>query len=768
MATFDLDALGRVEARTDKLGAQVLTTSWTWDTAPHCIGMLHFVVSPDGAKTYSYNERGQTESVKLGVNDNVFATRLGYNDVGDVKEIDYPQPLGQEPFGVTYDYDAHGFRIGVRDKATQDAFWQLKDVDDAGRYAEESFGNGTKTVRAYHKDKQALKSMTTSLGMSTIQDLAYEWDEQLNLKSRKDARQLTNTTERFKYDALDRLTCAYFGLVENSGAVCNTSYGYSPNGNGNLTSKSDVGTLLYGDPQHPHAVTGASGSVYGYNAVGNQITRPGGVSITYTPFDLPRTITQPGKSVSFGYDGDEQRIRKTTSTTETLYFEDLYERIENKSNGAMEHRYSVHSPERVIAIVTRGGNEPGTKYLHVDHLGSTETITNDVGVVVEKRSFDAFGARRNPLWGASGGVVPSKTKQGFTGHDEEDQFGLVNMKGRLYDPRIARFTTTDPIIASVYNGQTFAAYSYVLNNPLTLIDPTGFAPDTTIPIINDAIEQTVISQYPDGFVPDPIPDEPNDSLESTNSLRFTTDVGTSGDGPNGSEPGPSNGLGIMRDVLGGVAGAYGNDALETAKGLALLAIFPPGYFAWQGYNFWSGIGQAALAGYKQDGALGFLASGVDQAGTQALSMFFPVTDAYDAVKGTVDAAEKGDYAKAGESGYHAVKAIAQIATVAIGAGIARGGGGTGNGRGANNLKPDSNAQGAHSTFKTDSNQKLTNHAEWQPNPKNPSGFNEVKRVDVVGGPHRNKATGQTIPTPHTHGKDIPGGVRPSIPEELPR
>jgi hypothetical protein len=95
-------------------------------------------------------------------------------------------------------------------------------------------------------------------------------------------------------------------------------------------------------------------------------------------------------------------------------------------------------------------------------------------------------------------------------------------------------------------------------------------------------------------------------------------------------------------------------------------------------------------------------------------------------------------------------------------------GGGGGGRGANSLKPDPDAEGAHSTFKTDSNQKLTNHAEWQPNSKNPSGFDEVKRVDVVGGPHRNKVTGETIPTPHTHGKDIPGGVRAAIPEELPR
>jgi YD repeat-containing protein len=90
VATFDLDALGRVENRTDKLGAQVLTTTWTWDAAPHGIGRLQSVVSPDGVKTYSYNKRGQTESITLGVNGDQFAARLGYDEFGRVNGIDYP------------------------------------------------------------------------------------------------------------------------------------------------------------------------------------------------------------------------------------------------------------------------------------------------------------------------------------------------------------------------------------------------------------------------------------------------------------------------------------------------------------------------------------------------------------------------------------------------------------------------------------------------------------------------------------------------------
>ena len=354
---------------------------------------------------------------------------------------------------------------------TNSTYWQLTDVDQAGRYKAESFGNGITTARSYFNEKGALKSITTTKGASTIQQLSYDWDEQLNLKSRTDALQPQHKTERFRHDALNRLTCAYFSPNENPVAPCISSYGYAANGN--LTSKSDVGILSYTDAKHPHAITNAPGESYTYNAVGNQVTRPGGVVMTYTPFDLPKTITQGGTTVAFGYDGDERRIRKTTSTTETVYFDELFEQV--KTGNAKAYRYYVHSPERVVAIVTRGGNEPGTTYVHVDHLGSTETLTNAKGEPVEKRSYDPFGQRRNENWALPPPAsFTNKTTKGFTGHEEDNEFGLVNMRGRVFDPRLGRFLSTDPIIISVFDGQALNGFAYVRNNPLAFVDPSGF------------------------------------------------------------------------------------------------------------------------------------------------------------------------------------------------------------------------------------------------------------------------------------------------------
>jgi hypothetical protein len=68
---------------------------------------------------------------------------------------------------------------------------------------------------------------------------------------------------------------------------------------------------------------------------------------------------------------------------------DLYERVTAKKGVATtEHRYFLRSPERVVAVVTRGGDEPGTLYVHADNLGSVDVLTNEAGGVEERRSYD--------------------------------------------------------------------------------------------------------------------------------------------------------------------------------------------------------------------------------------------------------------------------------------------------------------------------------------------------------------------------------------------
>ncbi|PKI02518.1 RHS repeat-associated core domain-containing protein [Glaciecola sp. 33A] len=48
------------------------------------------------------------------------------------------------------------------------------------------------------------------------------------------------------------------------------------------------------------------------------------------------------------------------------------------------------------------------------------------------------------------------------------------MKGRIYDPTIGRFMQADPFIQAPNNSQNYNRYSYVLNNPMSYTDPSGY------------------------------------------------------------------------------------------------------------------------------------------------------------------------------------------------------------------------------------------------------------------------------------------------------
>ncbi|WP_437306261.1 RHS repeat-associated core domain-containing protein [Sorangium sp. So ce388] len=65
---------------------------------------------------------------------------------------------------------------------------------------------------------------------------------------------------------------------------------------------------------------------------------------------------------------------------------------------------------------------------------------------------------------------------GLTGHEYDDELGLINLKGRMYDPRLKRVLTPDPVVSAPLFGQSYNRYSYVLNDPLNLVDPTGYEP----------------------------------------------------------------------------------------------------------------------------------------------------------------------------------------------------------------------------------------------------------------------------------------------------
>jgi RHS repeat-associated protein len=63
--------------------------------------------------------------------------------------------------------------------------------------------------------------------------------------------------------------------------------------------------------------------------------------------------------------------------------------------------------------------------------------------------------------------------RGFTGHEFDPETGFHYYGGRYYDQDISRFVSPDPYVQEPNNPQNLNRYSYVLNNPQSLVDLSG-------------------------------------------------------------------------------------------------------------------------------------------------------------------------------------------------------------------------------------------------------------------------------------------------------
>jgi RHS repeat-associated protein len=182
--------------------------------------------------------------------------------------------------------------------------------------------------------------------------------------------------------------------------------------------------------------------------------------------------------VSFAYAPSRDRVKKVEGATTTYYVEDkLYEHVEDAA-GVMTMRHYI-GPSVLATLVRRPAIRWATEtvsYLHLDRLGSPETITDGLGAVVERHAYDPFGGPRNGSnWTENAWVrKPSVTLRGFTAHEHVDSQRVIHMNGRVYDYRLGRFLSPDPFVVEPLNIQSHNPYSYVLNNPYSGTDPTGY------------------------------------------------------------------------------------------------------------------------------------------------------------------------------------------------------------------------------------------------------------------------------------------------------
>jgi RHS repeat-associated protein len=296
---------------------------------------------------------------------------------------------------------------------------------------------------------------------AAIQNAMYIFDPLGNLLSRVDPS-AGQGSQSFAYDRVNRLT--------NDGATT-VSYDAA----GNILNKGGTYTFYAGT----HRLFSAAGATYTYDNNGNvfQITNGSGMrTLAYTAFNLPSSITGPGATLSYVYDGAHARLKEVSTgatSSGTTYYLGGFEQHIRASDNVLEQRHYIVTPEGVIGIVTlRSNGQNDSRYWHKDHLGSAAAISDATGTVKQGFSHDAWGNRVTRVL-ATG--EPYAEERGYTGHEELAEVSLIHMNGRIYDPVSGRLLHVDPIVQDPLNGQSYNRYAYVLNNPLSLTDPTGFS-----------------------------------------------------------------------------------------------------------------------------------------------------------------------------------------------------------------------------------------------------------------------------------------------------
>ena len=237
----------------------------------------------------------------------------------------------------------------------------------------------------------------TTNGATDIQHFGYTYDDAGNMTSRSDVR--LGLSEAFTFDDLDRLT----GGQVNS----QTAATYAFDVVGNITEKSDAGNPFLYTSSAVHAVTeitvGATTQNLSYDPNGNLSTGDDVPTITWSSYNKPTQLTKGAVTYTFAYGPDRTRYKKTHSNGNTTYYIGSgFEQINKPS--ATEYRHVIRANGRAILLrkdFTAG--IPTHQYIHRDHLGSVTALTRESdGTVIERYSYDAWGARRNPTtWAAA-------------------------------------------------------------------------------------------------------------------------------------------------------------------------------------------------------------------------------------------------------------------------------------------------------------------------------------------------------------------------------
>ena len=435
VTTNAYDELGRLT--TSHVGDMEITR--TYGTSGNDNLQLIKTTCGNNLESYSYDVFGRLTSRTRSVDgDESHQYTYSYNMDGSIASVVYPGGLT-----LGYVYDANGYLMAK--KYNNGEFKSLAFYDGiTTRYKLlNTFGSKAVTLSTNGHVKSVDVNCT-----SHKNSFEYEYDSATdNLLSRTG---VNSQKETFTYDGVDRLTSV------SCNGQRNLIIKYA--NDGNILNKLDVGNYEYG--QKPHAVMSVDNT--------RRIIPSATLSTEFNELGKIGRIEDGNSltSVDFVYGPDMQRWKSTTynngAVEKTTFYDTDYDKVIDKDGNTTEF---IYVDDNVMML--RKNNGYSLPYIVTkDVLGSVVSIYGGDGKQVFSATYDAWGKQT---------VTMNKIGfiRGYCGHEMLNDYQIINMNGRLYDPVLGRFLSPDNYVQTPDFSQNYNRYSYCLNNPLKYTDPSG-------------------------------------------------------------------------------------------------------------------------------------------------------------------------------------------------------------------------------------------------------------------------------------------------------
>jgi RHS repeat-associated protein len=349
---------------------------------------------------------------------------------------------------------------------TQDV---IKDIDylPFGPARAYTFGNNLQRDLTYDESYRL-----TNISTPGIQGLAYAYDSRNNITSITNQVRMADT-QNFGYDNQGRLTSI------SSFGVGNSQFTYDALGN-RLTrsgSQSESYSIDASSNRLNSVTRGGSSRTFTYDANGNVVSENGfnGQTRSYQYNDDNRMIS--ADSAVYAYNALGQRVRRQANGL-TRHF--IYA-PSGELLARSDYRQYIYFEGQVVGYIK--SNQ--LYFVHNDHLGRPEVLTNSAGNPVWRAQLEAFG--RTVLFSNIGDF-----NIGFPGQywDEEKQ-SWYNYY-RDYDATTGRYLQSDPIGL----GGGMNSFTYALNTPVSLIDRLGLSVELCASSLVDGSDKSPASFNP--------------------------------------------------------------------------------------------------------------------------------------------------------------------------------------------------------------------------------------------------------------------------------